>query len=85
MTIDESFLSIVFGFLSLFIKILQRRNTGKLDFMKRWRQYMQGFGELTDEFWLGTKNKSTMKVYKYTFCIDMKLKFKLNIKPVGKH
>ncbi|XP_060787090.1 tenascin-N isoform X2 [Neoarius graeffei] len=36
--------------------ILQRRNTGKLDFMKRWRQYMQGFGELTDEFWLGLEN-----------------------------
>ncbi|KAI4898083.1 hypothetical protein NFI96_032366 [Prochilodus magdalenae] len=33
--------------------IFQRRNNGKLDFMKRWRQYMQGFGELTDEFWLG--------------------------------
>ncbi|KAL7876384.1 hypothetical protein AOLI_G00113470 [Acnodon oligacanthus] len=33
--------------------VFQRRNTGKLDFMKRWRQYMQGFGELTDEFWLG--------------------------------
>ncbi|KAL6490209.1 hypothetical protein MHYP_G00005540 [Metynnis hypsauchen] len=33
--------------------VFQRRNTGKLDFMKRWRQYMQGFGELTEEFWLG--------------------------------
>uniref|UniRef100_A0A3B4CE03 Tenascin N n=1 Tax=Pygocentrus nattereri TaxID=42514 RepID=A0A3B4CE03_PYGNA len=33
--------------------VFQRRNTGKLDFLKRWRQYMQGFGELTDEFWLG--------------------------------
>ncbi|XP_036452417.1 tenascin-N isoform X2 [Colossoma macropomum] len=33
--------------------VFQRRNTGKLDFMKRWRQYMQGFGEMTDEFWLG--------------------------------
>ncbi|XP_073705622.1 tenascin-N isoform X2 [Garra rufa] len=33
--------------------VFQRRNTGKLDFMKRWREYMKGFGELTDEFWLG--------------------------------
>uniref|UniRef100_A0A9J8DGN3 Tenascin N n=1 Tax=Cyprinus carpio carpio TaxID=630221 RepID=A0A9J8DGN3_CYPCA len=33
--------------------VLQRRNTGKLDFMRRWREYMKGFGELTDEFWLG--------------------------------
>ncbi|KAF4089784.1 hypothetical protein AMELA_G00070640 [Ameiurus melas] len=36
--------------------VFQRRNTGKLDFMKRWRQYVQGFGELTDEFWLGLEN-----------------------------
>ncbi|XP_017328289.1 tenascin-N isoform X2 [Ictalurus punctatus] len=36
--------------------VFQRRNTGKLDFMKRWRQYTQGFGELTDEFWLGLEN-----------------------------
>ncbi|XP_051985247.1 tenascin-N-like [Xyrauchen texanus] len=33
--------------------VFQRRNTGKLDFTRRWREYMKGFGELTDEFWLG--------------------------------
>ncbi|XP_051556045.1 tenascin-N-like [Myxocyprinus asiaticus] len=33
--------------------VLQRRNTGKLDFMRRWREYIKGFGALTDEFWLG--------------------------------
>uniref|UniRef100_A0A8C6P003 Tenascin N n=1 Tax=Nothobranchius furzeri TaxID=105023 RepID=A0A8C6P003_NOTFU len=33
--------------------VLQRRNTGKLDFMKRWKQYIAGFGSLTEEFWLG--------------------------------
>ncbi|XP_038145194.1 tenascin-N isoform X12 [Cyprinodon tularosa] len=33
--------------------VLQRRNTGKLDFMKRWRQYIAGFGNMTEEFWLG--------------------------------
>ncbi|KAA0719369.1 Tenascin-N [Triplophysa tibetana] len=33
--------------------VFQRRNTGKLEFLKRWREYMKGFGELTDEFWLG--------------------------------
>ncbi|KAF4117401.1 tenascin-N isoform X2 [Onychostoma macrolepis] len=33
--------------------VFQRRNTGKIDFMRRWREYMKGFGELTDEFWLG--------------------------------
>ncbi|XP_065132689.1 tenascin-N [Paramisgurnus dabryanus] len=33
--------------------VFQRRNTGKLEFMRRWREYMKGFGELTEEFWLG--------------------------------
>ncbi|KAL2097837.1 hypothetical protein ACEWY4_007044 [Coilia grayii] len=41
--------------------VFQRRTTGKLDFMKRWRQYMAGFGELTDEFWLGLE-----KIYELT-------------------
>ncbi|MEQ2277932.1 hypothetical protein XENORESO_010032, partial [Xenotaenia resolanae] len=33
--------------------VLQRRNTGNLDFMKRWKQYIAGFGNLTEEFWIG--------------------------------
>lgn len=33
--------------------MLQRRTTGKLDFMKRWRQYIEGFGDMADEFWIG--------------------------------
>ncbi|XP_041955943.1 tenascin-N isoform X6 [Alosa sapidissima] len=41
--------------------VFQRRNSGRLDFMKRWRQYIQGFGELTDEFWLGLD-----KIYELT-------------------
>ena len=34
-------------------QVFQRRNNGQMDFMKRWRQYMAGFGNMTDEFWLG--------------------------------
>ncbi|XP_030631329.1 tenascin-N [Chanos chanos] len=41
--------------------VFQRRRTGKLDFMKRWRQYMEGFGNMTDEFWLGLE-----KIYELT-------------------
>uniref|UniRef100_A0AAY4A6K3 Tenascin N n=1 Tax=Denticeps clupeoides TaxID=299321 RepID=A0AAY4A6K3_9TELE len=41
--------------------VFQRRNSGKLDFMKRWRQYVEGFGEMTDEFWLGLE-----KIYDLT-------------------
>ncbi|KAM4728214.1 tenascin-N isoform 5-T5 [Anableps anableps] len=41
--------------------VLQRRNTGNLDFMKRWRQYIAGFGNLTEEFWIGLD-----KIYELT-------------------
>ncbi|CAK6969447.1 tenascin-N [Scomber scombrus] len=41
--------------------MLQRRTTGRLDFMKRWRQYIAGFGNMTDEFWIGLD-----KIYELT-------------------
>ncbi|XP_076001058.1 tenascin-N isoform X3 [Genypterus blacodes] len=41
--------------------VLQRRNTGRLNFMKRWKQYIAGFGNMTDEFWLGMD-----KIYELT-------------------
>uniref|UniRef100_A0A8D3DG42 Tenascin N n=1 Tax=Scophthalmus maximus TaxID=52904 RepID=A0A8D3DG42_SCOMX len=41
--------------------VLQRRTTGRLDFMKRWRQYIAGFGNMTDEFWIGLD-----KIYELT-------------------
>ncbi|XP_068807857.1 tenascin-N isoform X2 [Struthio camelus] len=33
--------------------VFQRRSTGELDFYKRWRDYVEGFGDPTGEFWLG--------------------------------
>ncbi|XP_057584968.1 tenascin-N isoform X2 [Hippopotamus amphibius kiboko] len=33
--------------------VFQRRNTGQLDFFKRWRTYVEGFGNPMKEFWLG--------------------------------
>uniref|UniRef100_A0A3Q3X288 Uncharacterized protein n=1 Tax=Mola mola TaxID=94237 RepID=A0A3Q3X288_MOLML len=41
--------------------VLQRRTTGKLDFLKRWRQYVAGFGNMTEEFWIGLE-----KIYELT-------------------
>ncbi|KAJ8270849.1 hypothetical protein GJAV_G00119980 [Gymnothorax javanicus] len=55
--------------------VLQRRTNGKLDFMKRWRQYVQGFGELTDEFWLGLDKiyELTNTQTQYELRIDLRL------------
>ncbi|XP_035525882.1 tenascin-N [Morone saxatilis] len=41
--------------------VIQRRNIGKLDFLKRWRQYIAGFGNMTEEFWIGLE-----KIYELT-------------------
>ncbi|XP_068594409.1 tenascin-N [Cebidichthys violaceus] len=41
--------------------VLQRRTSGKLDFMKRWKQYIAGFGNMTEEFWIGLD-----KIYELT-------------------
>lgn len=35
------------------LQVFQRRNTGQLDFFKRWRTYVEGFGDPMKEFWLG--------------------------------
>ncbi|XP_034039115.1 tenascin-N [Thalassophryne amazonica] len=55
--------------------VLQRRNTGKLDFMKRWRQYVAGFGNMTEEFWHGLD-----KIYDLTNTpIQYELRFDLGL------
>lgn len=38
----------------LALQVFQRRSTGELDFYKRWKNYVEGFGDPTGEFWLGT-------------------------------
>ncbi|XP_053325121.1 tenascin-N-like [Spea bombifrons] len=33
--------------------VFQRRSNGNLDFYQKWRTYVEGFGDPSDEFWLG--------------------------------
>ncbi|KAG7456959.1 hypothetical protein MATL_G00241490 [Megalops atlanticus] len=55
--------------------VFQRRTNGKLDFMKRWRQYIQGFGNLTEEFWLGLEkiHELTNTPTQYELRVDLRL------------
>ncbi|XP_077370922.1 tenascin-N isoform X3 [Festucalex cinctus] len=55
--------------------VLQRRTTGKLDFMKRWRPYVSGFGNTTDEFWIGLDkiNQITNTAIQYEVRFDLGL------------
>ncbi|KAG7476826.1 hypothetical protein MATL_G00086960, partial [Megalops atlanticus] len=36
--------------------VFLRRQSGKLDFFRNWRNYSAGFGDMNDEFWLGLGN-----------------------------
>uniref|UniRef100_A0A8C1WDI9 Zmp:0000000846 n=1 Tax=Cyprinus carpio TaxID=7962 RepID=A0A8C1WDI9_CYPCA len=36
--------------------VFLRRQSGKLDFFRNWRNYSAGFGDTNDEFWLGLSN-----------------------------
>uniref|UniRef100_A0A8C9GSY1 Tenascin-N n=1 Tax=Piliocolobus tephrosceles TaxID=591936 RepID=A0A8C9GSY1_9PRIM len=54
--------------------VFQRRNTGQLDFFKRWRTYVEGFGDPTKEFWLGLDklhNLTTGTPTRYEVRVDL--------------
>ncbi|KAM3867832.1 tenascin isoform 2-T2 [Diretmus argenteus] len=36
--------------------IFVRRQSGKLEFFRNWKNYTAGFGDMNDEFWLGLSN-----------------------------
>ncbi|XP_043861313.1 tenascin-N [Dromiciops gliroides] len=54
--------------------VFQRRNTGQLDFFKRWRNYVEGFGDPMREFWLGLEklhNLTTGTPVRYEVRVDL--------------
>lgn len=36
--------------------VFLRRQTGRLEFFRNWKNYTAGFGDMNDEFWLGLSN-----------------------------
>uniref|UniRef100_A0A4X2K8C4 Tenascin N n=1 Tax=Vombatus ursinus TaxID=29139 RepID=A0A4X2K8C4_VOMUR len=54
--------------------VFQRRNTGQLDFFKRWKHYVEGFGDPMREFWFGLEklhNLTTGTPVPYEVRIDL--------------
>lgn len=35
------------------LQVFLRRQNGKLEFFRNWKNYTAGFGNMNDEFWLG--------------------------------
>uniref|UniRef100_A0A8D0GKS8 Tenascin N n=1 Tax=Sphenodon punctatus TaxID=8508 RepID=A0A8D0GKS8_SPHPU len=55
--------------------VFQRRNTGQLDFYKRWRNYVEGFGDPRREFWLGLDklhNLTSSSPTRYEIRVDLR-------------
>ncbi|KAM6077410.1 LOW QUALITY PROTEIN: tenascin-N [Theristicus caerulescens] len=54
--------------------VFQRRSTGELDFYKRWKNYVEGFGDPTGEFWLGLDklhNLTSSSPIRYELRVDL--------------
>ncbi|NXI63130.1 TENN protein, partial [Anseranas semipalmata] len=54
--------------------VFQRRSTGELDFYKRWKNYVEGFGDPTGEFWLGLDqlhNLTSSSSIRYELRVDL--------------
>ncbi|XP_071180484.1 microfibril-associated glycoprotein 4-like [Mytilus edulis] len=52
--------------------VFQRRLNGKTDFYRGWNSYVNGFGDLEAEFWLGNQNIHTLTKHgKYELRVDI--------------
>lgn len=39
-----------------FNQVFQRRMNGKVDFYRSWKEYKYGFGNVSEEHWIGMHN-----------------------------
>ena len=51
LVINKSY--IIHFLLSFSVQVFLRRQSGKLEFFRNWKNYTAGFGDMNDEFWLG--------------------------------
>ncbi|XP_076195747.1 tenascin-N [Aptenodytes patagonicus] len=55
--------------------VFQRRSTGEVDFYKHWKNYVEGFGDPTGEFWLGLDklhNLTSSSPIRYELRVDLR-------------
>ncbi|XP_071013076.1 tenascin-like isoform X3 [Oncorhynchus clarkii lewisi] len=53
--------------------VFVRRQSGKLEFFRNWRNYTAGFGDMSDEFWLGLSNLHKITVAgQYELRVDLR-------------
>ncbi|XP_065530221.1 tenascin-N [Lathamus discolor] len=55
--------------------VFQRRSTGEVDFYQRWKNYVEGFGDPTGEFWLGLDklhNLTSNSPIRYELRVDLR-------------
>ncbi|NXJ73688.1 TENN protein, partial [Trogon melanurus] len=55
--------------------VFQRRSNGEVDFYKRWKNYVEGFGDPTGEFWLGLDklhNLTSSSLISYELRVDLR-------------
>ncbi|XP_009079004.1 PREDICTED: tenascin-N [Acanthisitta chloris] len=55
--------------------VFQRRSTGEVDFYQRWKNYVEGFGDPTGEFWLGLDklhNLTSSSPVRYELRVDLR-------------